>query len=231
MTRKSPGTPGQPRSGTRDEDRCRSATREITIPTSDAGAFTHVVVSDTSIPGLVVNAALSASGWMLTHEPSGRCAGWWPEGSRDQAFACAQALGRLADWTTTDLRKLTSRTIWRAILDCGGWAPTRIGLWYKLDDAGDLTLAHFPDEPASASDHHTAGYVEKIGRRLHATVVAGDWDTVRALLHPDIHWTLARGRTLRGRDKVMAMLQQATEVPAWSSSIELWGGQIYRWCD
>lgn len=175
--------------------------------------------------------ALGASGWTLTHEPSGRCAGWWPEESRHQAFACAQALGRLADWTTTDLHKLVTREIWKTILGCGGWAPTRTGRWYKLNDAGDVTLAIFPEEAASGSDYQAAGDVEKAGRRLHAAVAARDWDTVRSLLHPDLHWTLARGRTLRGRTKVMAMLQQATEVPAWSSSIELRGGQIHRWCD
>jgi hypothetical protein len=230
VTRQSPGTPGQPHSGTRDEDKGEGATRVIAIPTSD-GASTQVAVSDTGIPGLVVHAALSASGWTLTHEPSGRCAGWWPEGSTDQAFACARALGRLADWQTTDLRELATRKFWKIILGCGGWAPTRSGQWYKLDDAGDVTLAISAEEAASASDHHAAGDVEKIGRRLHAAVVAGDWDTARSLIHPDVHWTLARGRTLCGRTKVMAMLQQATEGPAWSSSIELLGGQIYRRCD
>jgi uncharacterized protein DUF4440 len=71
--------------------------------------------------------------------------------------------------------------------------------------------------------------VEEIGARVHAALVAGDWDTVRALLHPYLHWTDAHGSTLRGRTKVMAMLEQATEAPARATSIELRDGQIYRW--
>ena len=72
------------------------------------------------------------------------------------------------------------------------------------------------------------GGVEDIGQRAHVAIVAGDWDTVRALLHPYLHWTDSSG-TIRGRIKVLAMLEQAAQAPAQAQSIELRDGQIYRW--
>jgi hypothetical protein len=51
---------------------------------------------------------------------------------------------------------------------------------------------------------------------------------VRLLLHPYLHWTDSSGNTLRGRAKVLAMLERS-EAPAPPSSIELRDGQVYRW--
>ena len=44
------------------------------------------------------------------------------------------------------------------------------------------------------------------------------------LLHPYLHWT-SGGRTIRGRNKVFAHLEELTE----PDSYELRDGQIYRW--
>ena len=73
------------------------------------------------------------------------------------------------------------------------------------------------------------GAVEDIAQRAHAAIVEGDWSTVRLLLHPYLHWTDSTGRTIRGREKVLAMLKHATQAPAGARSIELRDGQIYRW--
>jgi len=79
------------------------------------------------------------------------------------------------------------------------------------------------------SRHGHDGDVEEIACRVHAAIVAREWDTVRLLLHPYLHWTDSRGSQVRGRTKVMAMLQQAAEPPAVPASVELRDGQIYRW--
>ena len=71
--------------------------------------------------------------------------------------------------------------------------------------------------------------MDEIGRQAHAAIIAGDWDALRPLLHPYLHWTDRTGRTLRGRSKVLAMLHQAAQAPAPARSIELRDGQIYRW--
>jgi hypothetical protein len=59
-------------------------------------------------------------------------------------------------------------------------------------------------------------------------MLAGDWDALRLLLHPYVHWTRADGSRLRGRTKVMEWLQDAGRPPE-PSAVELRDGQIYRW--
>jgi hypothetical protein len=54
-----------------------------------------------------------------------------------------------------------------------------------------------------------------------------DWDTLRPLLHPYLHWVEGDTR-LRGRTKVLAHLE-ASPAPAPPASWELRDGQIYRW--
>ncbi len=71
--------------------------------------------------------------------------------------------------------------------------------------------------------------VDELVRRARAAVAAGDWEAVRSLLHPYLHWTDAQGSTVRGRSKVVALLQQAAGAPGRPSSVELRDGQIYRW--
>jgi hypothetical protein len=70
---------------------------------------------------------------------------------------------------------------------------------------------------------------DDVGRRAHAAIVAGDWAALRPLLHPYLQWTDGDGRTVRGRSKVLAMLERAGRVRAPARSIELRDGQIYRW--
>jgi len=70
--------------------------------------------------------------------------------------------------------------------------------------------------------------VDDIGQPAHAAILAGDWAVVRPLLHPYLHWTDSNGGTVRGRSKVLAMLEQAAQAPAQARSIELRDGQICR---
>lgn len=59
-------------------------------------------------------------------------------------------------------------------------------------------------------------------------VAGGDWDGLRARLHPYMHWQDAQVKRLRGRTHVMAALMTGTPLPV-PSSYELRDGQIYRW--
>lgn len=60
-----------------------------------------------------------------------------------------------------------------------------------------------------------------------AAIRRQDWDALKPLLHPYLHWTDPAG-TLRGRTKVLAHLtgQPAPDPP---SDCELRDGQVYRW--
>ena len=70
--------------------------------------------------------------------------------------------------------------------------------------------------------------MDDVAARVVAAVAAADWPAVRALLHPYLHWTDADGRVLRGRSRVLAMLEQAPAPPP-PVAVELRDGQIYRW--
>jgi len=70
--------------------------------------------------------------------------------------------------------------------------------------------------------------VDEVVRAAHEAVLARDWDRLRLMLHPYLHWTASDGSRLRGRSKVMDRLQSATP-PAPSAAVELRDGQIYRW--
>jgi hypothetical protein len=72
-------------------------------------------------------------------------------------------------------------------------------------------------------------HVKDIRQLAQAAIAAGDWDALRPLLHPYLHWTDSNGKTLRGRSNVLAMLAQAAQPPASAQFIELRDGQIYRW--
>jgi hypothetical protein len=48
------------------------------------------------------------------------------------------------------------------------------------------------------------------------------------LLHPYLHWTGVDGVTIRGRTKVLALLDDQRTPPA-PAAVELRNGQIYRW--
>ena len=48
------------------------------------------------------------------------------------------------------------------------------------------------------------------------------------LLHPYLHWVQADGQVVRGRTKVIGMLQ-AIGISGPPASVELRDGQVYRW--
>lgn len=70
--------------------------------------------------------------------------------------------------------------------------------------------------------------VDEVTRAAHEAMLERDWDGLRMLLHPNLHWTTADGTRLRGRTKVMELLQ-AGSAPAAPITVELRDGQIYRW--
>ena len=57
-----------------------------------------------------------------------------------------------------------------------------------------------------------------------------DWDALKPLLHPYLHWTDADGRTTRGRTNVLASVSSRACAPM-PASYELRDGQIYRWTE
>jgi limonene-1,2-epoxide hydrolase len=54
-----------------------------------------------------------------------------------------------------------------------------------------------------------------------------DLDTLKRVLHPYLHWT-ENGRTVRGRNAVLALLATRRHLPP-PASVELRADQIYRW--
>ena len=59
-------------------------------------------------------------------------------------------------------------------------------------------------------------------------ILERDWEGLRPMLHPYLHWTAADGTRLQGRTKVMARLRAAAPSAA-PAAVELRDGQIYRW--
>ena len=59
-------------------------------------------------------------------------------------------------------------------------------------------------------------------------IAACDWERVRPLLHPYVHWHGEDGRRVRGRSDVIAELEVSGPQRA-PQSCELRDGQIYRW--
>jgi len=70
--------------------------------------------------------------------------------------------------------------------------------------------------------------MEDVVRRAHEAMRAQNLDDLRLLLHPYLRWTSSKGRTVRGRTKVMAMLAER-DPPLWPTSVEVRDDQIYRW--
>ena len=71
--------------------------------------------------------------------------------------------------------------------------------------------------------------MEDIAAAAHVAIASGDWATVRRLLHPYLHWTLADGGVVRGRGKVLVMLQSDHSGARLPRRVEIRDGQIYRW--
>ena len=72
------------------------------------------------------------------------------------------------------------------------------------------------------------GVVAEVTQAAQAAMVERDWDSLRLLLHPYLHWTTADGTRVRGRIKVMELLRTGPP-PAVPTTVELRDGQIYRW--
>ena len=72
-----------------------------------------------------------------------------------------------------------------------------------------------------------AEQVPAVGNVL-ATIERGDWERLRLLLDPYVHWTTAAEEQLRGRNDVIARLMDDPP-PAAPAYHELRDGQIYRW--
>jgi hypothetical protein len=70
--------------------------------------------------------------------------------------------------------------------------------------------------------------VAGVTHAVHDAMLARDWERLRYMLHPYVHWTTADGLRIRGRTKIMLRLQNSEplEEPV---SVELREGQIYRW--
>ena len=64
-------------------------------------------------------------------------------------------------------------------------------------------------------------------RQVRDAVDQRDWARLRLLLHPYLHWAEA-GRTVRGRTRVLALLESRVALDP-PESVELRDGQIYRW--
>jgi hypothetical protein len=72
------------------------------------------------------------------------------------------------------------------------------------------------------------GQVDDVTRAAYESMLKRDWESLRLMLHPYLHWSTADGTRLRGRTKVMERLQQAAP-PVMPAAVELRDGQIYRW--
>ena len=65
-------------------------------------------------------------------------------------------------------------------------------------------------------------------RAAYESMLERDWEGLRLMLHPYVHWSAADGTRLRGRTKVLERLQHAAP-PVMPAAVELREGQIYRW--
>ena len=64
---------------------------------------------------------------------------------------------------------------------------------------------------------------------VYAALAAGDHTRLRRLLHPYLLWTTPDGVIVRGRTKVLALLENERKTPPTPTAVELRDGQIYRW--
>ena len=69
--------------------------------------------------------------------------------------------------------------------------------------------------------------MEDIVRAVLDGLAQGDWERVRLLLHPYLHWH-EPGVVLRGRQNVLSRLATGP-MPEPPDEIEVRDGQIYRW--
>jgi hypothetical protein len=64
---------------------------------------------------------------------------------------------------------------------------------------------------------------------VYSALAKGDSASLRVLLHPYLHWTGTDGVTVRGRTKVIALIDDQATAPEPPAAVQLRDGQIYRW--
>jgi hypothetical protein len=72
--------------------------------------------------------------------------------------------------------------------------------------------------------------VDAVVRKALAGIERRDWDELKPLLHPYLHWVSGDGQVVRGRNNVLTLLAEASP-SAPPVACELRDGQIYRWQD
>lgn len=61
-----------------------------------------------------------------------------------------------------------------------------------------------------------------IGKRFHASLVAGGWDAIRSMLHPDATWTLPGDNTVSGTAQgADAVVERAKKIAGYGLNFEL----------
>jgi hypothetical protein len=50
--------------------------------------------------------------------------------------------------------------------------------------------------------------VQDVVRAAHQAMLERDWDALRLMLHPYLHWTAADGSRLRGRTKIFGSVAE-----------------------
>ena len=65
---------------------------------------------------------------------------------------------------------------------------------------------------------------------LLSAIERRDWERLKRLLHPSVHWTTAAEDELHGREQVIARLA-GDPPPAPPAYHELRDGLVYRWID
>ena len=106
-----------------------------------AGEPVEVAAFECGVPGLAIHAALTSTGFCLTHVASGLLVGWWPEGSPEQVLGCAQAAASLVDWTSAKTADIAIGAVRAAVLEHGGWVGRKGNdgrVWLAIED-GELT--------------------------------------------------------------------------------------------
>ncbi|TWP51848.1 nuclear transport factor 2 family protein [Lentzea tibetensis] len=68
--------------------------------------------------------------------------------------------------------------------------------------------------------------MDELTAEVLAAAARGDWDALKPLLHPYLHWSDGEAK-LRGRTKVLAHLAAHPVGPP--AEVELRDGQVYRW--
>ena len=71
--------------------------------------------------------------------------------------------------------------------------------------------------------------MEQIVSQVLLATAQRDWEELRRLLHPYLHWSEHGGVKLRGRRNVLSWLATRQGSLAPPERVELRDGQVYRW--